>query len=269
MASPAGLFSIKPWAIAHRITVRMRCRTRRAVSGLVLHTGVKTLSTSACPIRSTRKLPRTEKACRSRVFSQERVCFSLRHRGRFASWTFRAASWNVGTGLRRFSATGSPIGYGGAIRGCKPPGLGEANGCVSTQTEVPAVAVNHSALYPGLRPGGSDIQIKPGPVAIPAWFGGRLDLDRSKLWLILFPDFPTPWGGLSGTIKELTTPLKAVFTYGSGYFWPLSYSPGHKSGGAGGNRTRCLFNAIEALSQMSYSPTSSAPPTIIGGAPSF
>ena len=26
-------------------------------------------------------------------------------------------------------------------------------------------------------------------------------------------------------------------------------------GGAGGNRTRCLFNAIEALSQMSYSPT--------------
>ncbi len=28
------------------------------------------------------------------------------------------------------------------------------------------------------------------------------------------------------------------------------------SGGAGGNRTRYLFNAIEALSQMSYSPTS-------------
>ena len=27
------------------------------------------------------------------------------------------------------------------------------------------------------------------------------------------------------------------------------------SGGAGGNRTRYLFNAIEALSQMSYSPT--------------
>ena len=74
----------------------------------VLHTGVTTLSTSACPIRSTRKLPSTEKACRSRVFIQERVCFSLRHRGRFASWTFRAASWNVGTGLRRFSATGSP-----------------------------------------------------------------------------------------------------------------------------------------------------------------
>ena len=31
--------------------------------------------------------------------------------------------------------------------------------------------------------------------------------------------------------------------------------PSVKSGGAGGTRTRCLFNAIEALSQMSYSPT--------------
>ena len=30
-------------------------------------------------------------------------------------------------------------------------------------------------------------------------------------------------------------------------------------GGAGGNRTRYLFNAIEALSQMSYSPTVGAP----------
>ena len=40
-------------------------------------------------------------------------------------------------------------------------------------------------------------------------------------------------------------------------------------GGAGGNRTRYLFNAIEALSQMSYSPTLGAPPTNTGGAPLF
>ena len=40
-------------------------------------------------------------------------------------------------------------------------------------------------------------------------------------------------------------------------------------GGAGGNRTRYLFNAIEALSQMSYSPTIGAPPIITSGARSF
>ena len=37
-------------------------------------------------------------------------------------------------------------------------------------------------------------------------------------------------------------------------------------GGAGGTRTLCLFNAIEALSQMSYSPTrrrQTASPTLI------
>ncbi len=40
-------------------------------------------------------------------------------------------------------------------------------------------------------------------------------------------------------------------------------------GGAGGNRTRYLFNAIEALSQMSYSPTVGAPPVHADNAPPF
>ena len=42
------------------------------------------------------------------------------------------------------------------------------------------------------------------------------------------------------------------------------------SGGAGGNRTRYLFNAIEALSQMSYSPTGRLPEAgKAAGAPLF
>ncbi len=41
-----------------------------------------------------------------------------------------------------------------------------------------------------------------------------------------------------------------------------------KIGGAGGTRTPCLFNAIEALSQMSYSPSRAAGPTA-GAAPQF
>ena len=41
-----------------------------------------------------------------------------------------------------------------------------------------------------------------------------------------------------------------------------------RGGGAGGTRTPCLFNAIEALSQMSYSPSRAAGPTA-GAAPQF
>ena len=63
------------------------------------------------------------------------------------------------------------VGYDGAIRRCKPPSLGEAHGRISTQTKVPAVAVNHHPLYPGLRPGRGDVQIKPGTITASAGFG--------------------------------------------------------------------------------------------------
>ena len=42
IASPAGLDSTKPYAIAHRKTVLIRWRTRRAVSGRVVQIGVRT-----------------------------------------------------------------------------------------------------------------------------------------------------------------------------------------------------------------------------------
>ena len=51
-----------------------------------------------------------------------------------------------------------------------------------------------------------------------------------------------------GTEKRLS----ATITRASGTTWGRG---GTVSGGAGGTRTPYLFNAIEALSQMSYSPT--------------
>ena len=52
MTSPAGLTLIYPKAIVHAITVLMISLIRRAVSGLVVHTGVRISSISVRPFRS-------------------------------------------------------------------------------------------------------------------------------------------------------------------------------------------------------------------------
>ena len=60
MALPAGLFSMKPWTISHRITVRMRCLTRRAVSGRVFHVGVYDLEYIGLPYPIDPHIPQDE-----------------------------------------------------------------------------------------------------------------------------------------------------------------------------------------------------------------
>ena len=87
MASPAGLDSTVSCAMAHLKMVRILCRTRLAVSGRVVHIGVRTASTSVRPIVSTGMLPIFGKAWCSRVWIQDSACFWFLHRGLFASWT--------------------------------------------------------------------------------------------------------------------------------------------------------------------------------------
>ena len=87
MASPAGLDSIVSCAMAHLNTVRILCLTRLAVSGIVVHMGVRTDSTSARPIVSTGMLPIFGKAWRSSVCSQAEACLWFFQRGLFAAWT--------------------------------------------------------------------------------------------------------------------------------------------------------------------------------------
>ena len=72
MASPRGWTRIVSWAMAHLNTVRILCLTRLAVSGIVVHMGVRTDSTSARPIVSTGMLPIFGKACRSRSAARRR-----------------------------------------------------------------------------------------------------------------------------------------------------------------------------------------------------
>ena len=85
-----------------------------------------------------------------------------------------------------------PVGHGGTIRGCKNPGLGQTYTRETAQADVPAAAVNNDTLYPGFGPGGGDVQIKPGAVAIFAGCDDRLDLDCGKLGILrslVFPHF--------------------------------------------------------------------------------
>ena len=84
MASPAGLASMKPCAIAHRKTVLIRWRTLRAVSGGVVQIGVRTRSTQARSILSRGMLPSVGIAWRSRVWIQAATYLALRQRGMFA-----------------------------------------------------------------------------------------------------------------------------------------------------------------------------------------
>ena len=82
----------------------MRWRVFLATSGRVVHIGVRTRRTSDWLMRSTLMSPISGKACFSSDAHQFAACRSLRHRGRCASCTDFAASRNVGTRARRFSA---------------------------------------------------------------------------------------------------------------------------------------------------------------------
>ena len=66
-----------------------------------------------------------EEACRSSVCIHETVCWPLRQRGLFASWTAWAASRNVGVLRRRLSASGSPLARA-SLRSSKAASLASA-----------------------------------------------------------------------------------------------------------------------------------------------
>ena len=90
--------------MAQRITERIRCRTRRTVSGSVPQIGVRTARPSARVIWSTGMLTKAGKAKRSKARIPAVACFWFRHLGRLAWCTWWAASLKVGFGGRRFSA---------------------------------------------------------------------------------------------------------------------------------------------------------------------
>ena len=64
---------------------------------------------------------------------------------------------------------------------------------------------------------------------------------------------PQVRSGLRG--PSLALPLRATIDYRAKVNLIVKVLDFVKSGGAGGTRTLCLFNAIEALSRLSYSPT--------------
>ena len=83
--------------MAQSNTVRIRCRTRRAVSGRSTQIGDNAVSTSPDSIRSNRGEPKTGNTCFSSVPIHCAACFSFRNVVARDRWTSRAASSKVGT----------------------------------------------------------------------------------------------------------------------------------------------------------------------------
>ena len=85
-------------------------------------------------------------------------------------------------------------------------------------------------------------------------------LGISPTYLSLLLNGKRPWrGNLKERYEELVNTFVNTNSGQSGIEDErnLNFVSQKKAGGAGGTRTPCLFNAIEALSQMSYSPTRS------------
>ena len=107
IASPAGLPTRSPCAIAHRIMVRMRCRTLRVASGRTPRIGGRTGSTSTRSMWSGGTSPSRGKEWRSNVCHRLFRCLPFQHRAMFRSKKRFAATRRVGARSRRFSWIGS------------------------------------------------------------------------------------------------------------------------------------------------------------------
>ena len=180
-ASPAALPAQWSCASHQRRIVRMRCRTRRAVSGRTVHIGSSTASTSLRRIRSTFTSPMTGKAWSSNDPHQFTVCLSFRQRGRFASYTFFAASRKVGNvGPVAF---GQRIATGGDQRLVgerERASLCQADRRIAAKPHISAAPVDHDSLHPRPRSRACHPQIEPVPVTVHAGFLDRLDLCGGK-----------------------------------------------------------------------------------------
>ena len=95
----------------------------------------------------------------------------------------------------------------------------------AVSADVTAATVNNDTFYPGFGPGGGDVQIKPGAIAIFAGFIDRLNLDCGKLGHSAFPGFPTLGSGFYGTTRELKGPIGTAFTNNYGVFLGFTGRP--------------------------------------------
>ena len=126
------------------------------------------------------------------MLSHWAACFGLVHIGRRISITRIAASAKVGvegTGLRTASLAACFSAKGGRALQRTAVRLEEARERawtrltvgVGSQTDVPALSVDHDTLDPGLGTGGSDIQVEAVAVAVPAGLTERLCRECGEL----------------------------------------------------------------------------------------
>ena len=160
---------------------RMRCRTRRAVSGRVDQIGSSTASTSPRRIRSTGASPMTGKAWRlQRAPPVGRVlAVPPARQVRFVDLP-RGVSEGRHVGA---SAFGQRIASGadqGLVGECERAGFGEADRRVAPEPHVPAPAVDHDSLHPRPRPRSRDAQIEPVAVAVHSRLADGLDLGSGQ-----------------------------------------------------------------------------------------
>ena len=175
IASPAGFISISSFAIAHLKTVRIRWRTRLAVSGRVDQMGVRTVNTSVRPIDAIGLLPIFGKACRSRVCIHERACLSLRQRGLLTSWTARAALLNVSSAGLRFSSTGSfPSAIDARLSAARFLAWASEYSRIPSQADIAPTAVDGYALHPALAARLAYEQVQAVAVGVAAGVPERL-----------------------------------------------------------------------------------------------
>lgn len=159
-----------------------------------------TARTSDGEVSSAGISPITGKAQASRVDCHWAPCFGLFHVGRRNSITRAAASAKVGKLRRRVAGSlfviplfceGIPASDdGGAVVCRQGTRMGEADGRVWSQADVPALLVNYDSLDPRLGARGSDVKREVKAVAMPAGLADGLDHECAELAHISpFPHF--------------------------------------------------------------------------------
>ena len=171
-ASPAGLSSLKPFAIDHFRTAPIRPRTFFAVTGLVDQIGNRMLITSAEVMSLTRRVPILGIAW-SR--SDARHCLAVLppffHPGVCISMTWSAASAKVGT-IESGARCGVVAGASDlAVLGCGFACFGKSDQRIGANAQVAALALNHNALYPAPGAAGFDEEEQAVEVVVLAWLG--------------------------------------------------------------------------------------------------
>ena len=71
------------------------------------------------------------------------------------------------------------FGYNNPVGRSQDPRLGQPDGGVTAQADVPAAAVNHDALRSAFRPGRSYVQVKTCAVTVSPGYHDRPDLGHS------------------------------------------------------------------------------------------